>query len=81
MAKKRFSGAQKKAYWMGYGAGITGGDVTYAADPRQGRGQRKDLCDSMRAGYFDGRQNRRAVPFHLGHKRYPISSKVYYKEK
>lgn len=81
MTKKKYSNAQKRAYWMGYGAGISDGDASEHIDVRQSKGQRKDLCDSMRAGFYDGKKNRRSVPFEVGHRRYPVSLNAYRKTK
>ena len=77
MSKKKYSHYEKRAYWMGYGAGICNGDATYAMDTRMGAGQREDLCNSMRKGFFAGKKNSYSNPFEKGFKRYPVPLKVY----
>ena len=76
MSKKKYSHYEKRAYWMGYGAGLSGGDGSRLIDERRGQGQRKDLCQSARAGYADGKRNDMFVPFSFGHKRYPVKIKL-----
>ena len=69
--QKRYTAAQRKAYYMGYGAGIvemndkTASDnFCFMVDERMGAGQRPDLCESARKGYFDAKkQNRSARRF------------------
>jgi hypothetical protein len=82
-AKRKYSSSQQKAYYMGYGAAVAGvkPNELYFLDPRQGAGQRKDLCDSARAGYFDGKGKGADVPFAIGYKRYPVSKKAWYSHK
>lgn len=65
--KKGYSAAERKAYYMGLGAGMCGvkADSDKAVDlidSRQGRGQRKDLCASAKAGLFEGYKHRNDMP-------------------
>ena len=92
--KRRFkySVDQKKAYYMGYGIGTVSGRVGVGGedkvdfaihtlcDPRQGSGQRKDLCDSMFNGYEKGKKNRNSVHFDKTKKKFPVSFADYIKD-
>lgn len=66
MAKK-YSYAEKKAYNMGLGAGLSGAsadNVSCICDERQGRGQNSRECWAFLAGYNRGWKNRYgAIPF------------------
>lgn len=78
-ARKRYSAAEKKAYWIGYGAGANSKSWLdfdpSLHDKRQGRGQRDDLCRSAQAGFDAGLKNRNSVHFAKGFKKYPVSHK------
>ena len=84
--RKRYTSAQRKAYYMGYGVGlvehgnVASPEFSSMIDERMGHGQRKDLCDSARKGYFDAKNNQYAPPFSKGCKRYPVSVKEWLKD-
>lgn len=66
MAKRKrnkYSALERKAYWVGVGAGISGGDISSLIDTRLGTGQNEKLCASARKGIVFGRKNRFGVPF------------------
>lgn len=81
----KFSSDQKKAYYMGLGAGIAergrnqpSDNLIDMLDSRMGEGQRKDLCDSALKGYFKGQKEYSLSPvFALGFKKYPVSHSAY----
>lgn len=75
--KRKYSSSQKKAYYMGYGAGMSKDEAVFdtLTDERQGLGQRSDLCESARKGYLEGKKNRYGNPFAVGYKKYPVSTK------
>lgn len=81
----KFSSDQKKAYFIGLGAGMVekhsrgmSDAFTNIIDSRQGIGQRKDLCDSARKGYFTGKEKYGgAPPFSVGYKNYPVSDSTW----
>ena len=65
--KKGYSAAERKAYYMGLGVGMCGvrpdsDEVLDLIDPRQGLGQRKDLCASARAGLIEGYKHMTDLP-------------------
>lgn len=81
----RYTAAQRKAYYMGYGVGLVeknnkdlSDEFGFMVDDRMGAGQRPDLCESARKGYFDAKkQNRSAPPFSKGFKRYPVTDNAW----
>lgn len=84
----KYSADQKKAFFMGLGAGIAergrnqpSDNLIDMLDSRMGEGQRKDLCDSALKGYFEGKKNYSLSPvFALGFKKYPVSHSAYIKD-
>lgn len=78
--KKKYSFNEKKAYYIGYGMGLSS---DYAddnvIDARQGRGQHASLCLSAYEGFKKGKKNRHVPIFEKGHKKYPLSRKQYLK--
>ncbi|MBO5328637.1 MAG: hypothetical protein J6B04_05650 [Clostridia bacterium] len=76
--KQKYSDNEKRAYWIGYGAAITGASDSSANslfDERLGYGQRSDLIKSAEKGFNAGKKNRISVPFEKGHNRYPVTLK------
>lgn len=80
---KRYSVSERRAYWIGYGAGIVGEGRSSSSltDNRLGRGQVENLCKSARKGLFAGKKNAYSTHFEKGFKRYPVSLAKYLNRK
>ena len=72
VTRKKYTYAQKKAYYMGYGAGLCrtpSSQLDPILDCRRGLGQDPVLCLSARAGYSAGKKDHFRVPFAKKHPR------------
>ena len=82
--KSKYNASQRKAYYMGYGAGIVERNSNIASREfstmvDESFGQRNDLCSSAKAGYWAAKkENKAAPPFSIGYKRYPVTDKVWF---
>ena len=83
--KKRYTHAEKKAYWMGVGAGVINKDdamnrrVAHTMDDCKGcaNEQHSHLVGAFRKGYFYGKEKVDRQPFIKGYNFYPLETLVW----
>ncbi len=83
--KKRYSNAEKKAYWMGVGAGVVNknssndSSVEYTTRICKGFGneQHPHLVSAFKKGYSYGKEKVEVQPFIKGYNYYPLERMVW----